>query len=119
MKKIVILLVILSVSFTYAQDKKETKLDKKGDLTLATYYHDNGEVQQTGTFNINGKLQGEWTSFNTQGNKVALGTYDNGKKVGKWFFWDGDSLKEVDYIDSKIVSVNQWGNKTKVAGSNK
>lgn len=119
MKKIVLLLIILSASFTYAQDKKETKLDKKGDLTLATYYHDNGEIQQTGAFNVDGELQGEWASFDNTGKKVALGTYDNGKKVGKWFFWNEDSLKEVDYIDSKIVSVNNWDNKTKVAVSNK
>ena len=110
---------MLSVSFTYAQDKKETKLEKKGDLTFVTYYHDNGEVQQKGAFNVKGKLQGEWTSFDINGNKVALGTYDNGKKVGKWFFWEGESLKEVDYIDSKIVNVSQWDNKTKVAVSNR
>lgn len=119
MKKIVLILIMLSVSFTYAQDKKQVKLDKKGDLTLATYYHDNGEVQQKGYFNVEGKLQGEWTSYNEDGQKVALGNYENGKKAGKWFFWDGESLKEVDYIDSKIVSVNKWDNKTKVAFSNK
>jgi len=116
MKKITILLIMLSVSFTYAQ---ETKLEKKGDLTLVTYYHDNGEVEQTGAFNADGELQGEWSSFDTNGKKMALGTYQNNRKVGKWFFWDGDSLKEVDYIDSKIVSVNKWDNKTKVAVSNK
>tara|TARA_R100001369_G_scaffold89404_1_gene127008 strand:+ start:592 stop:924 length:333 start_codon:yes stop_codon:yes gene_type:complete len=110
---------MLSISFTYAQDKKETKLEKKGDLTLVTYYHDNGEVEQTGTFNADGELQGEWRSFDANGKKMALGTYQNNRKVGKWFFWDGDSLKEVDYIDSKIVGVNKWDNKTKVAVSNK
>jgi antitoxin component YwqK of YwqJK toxin-antitoxin module len=115
MKKIVILLVMLSVSFTYAQNTTQPKLEKKGDLTIATYFHDNGEVQQTGAFNVEGKLQGEWTSFDAEGNKVAVGTYNAGKKVGKWFFWEGNSLKEVDYIDSKIVSVNKWDNKTKVA----
>lgn len=119
MKKIVILLVMLTVGFTYAQDKKETKLEKKGDLTLVTYYHDNGEVQQTGAFNAEGKLQGEWTSFDLKGNKVAIGTYEAGKKVGKWFFWEGNSLKEVDYFDSKIVNVNEWDNKTEVAIRNR
>lgn len=115
MKKLIILLVMLSVGFTYAQNNTEPKLEKKGDLTIATYYHDNGEVQQKGAFNADGKLQGEWTSFDADGNKVAVGTYEAGKKVGKWFFWEGDSLQEVDYIDSKIVTVNKWNNKTKVA----
>lgn len=110
---------MISVSFTHAQEKNETKLEKKGDLTLVTYYHNNGEIQQKGAFNSDGKLQGEWTSYDDNGKKVAIGTYDNNRKVGKWFFWDGDSLKEVDYIDSKIVSVNKWDNKTEVVVSNK
>ncbi|WP_299365310.1 nicotinic acid mononucleotide adenyltransferase [Winogradskyella sp.] len=115
MKKIMIFLLMMSVSFIYAQDRKEPKLEKKGDMTYITYYHDNGEVSQTGQFNAEGKLHGEWRSYDIDGNKVAIGTYDNGKKVGKWFFWQGDSLKEVDYIDSKVISVNQWDNKSKVA----
>ncbi|WP_178987207.1 toxin-antitoxin system YwqK family antitoxin [Winogradskyella schleiferi] len=119
MKKIAIILVMLCVGFTYAQDNIQPKLEKKGDVTMATYFHDNGEVAQTGTFNAEGKLQGEWTSFDAEGNKVALGTYDAGKKVGKWFFWEDNSLKEVDYVDSKIVTVNKWDNKTTVAISNR
>ncbi|MDN3491928.1 toxin-antitoxin system YwqK family antitoxin [Winogradskyella bathintestinalis] len=115
MKKIVVVIVILCVGFTYAQDKNHVKLEKKGELTVATYFHDNGEIQQTGTFDVNGKLDGKWTSFDVEGNKLAVGNYNAGKKVGKWFFWEGDSLKEVDFVDSKIVSVNQWDNRTKVA----
>ena len=115
MKKIVIVFLMLCTGFTYAQDKKEPKLEKKGDLTLVIYYHDNGEVQQTGAFNSDGKLQGEWTSFDEEGNKVAVGTYEAGKKVGKWFFWQGDTLKEVDYKDSRVVSVNNWDSNSKVA----
>lgn len=106
---------MLCVGLTYAQNDIQPKFEKKGDVTLATYYHDNGEVQQTGTFDADGKLQGEWTSFDKQGKKVTVGTYEAGKKVGKWFFWEGDTLKEVDYVNSKIVSVNKWDNRTKVA----
>ena len=118
MKNLVIVLMMFSVAFSYAQDSKEPRLEKKGDLTYVTYYHDNGEISQTGMFNAQGKVHGEWRSYDSEGNKVALGNYENGKKVGKWFFWQGESLKEVDFIDSKIVSVNQWDNKTTVAISN-
>ncbi|WP_092465676.1 toxin-antitoxin system YwqK family antitoxin [Winogradskyella thalassocola] len=110
MKKIVILLVMLSVGFTYAQNKTTPKLEKKGELTIATFFHDNGQVQQTGTYNADGKLQGEWTSFDSEGNKLAVATYDAGKKVGKWFFWGDNSLKEVDYKDNAIVTVVEWSN---------
>jgi len=114
-----VVFLMFCVGFTYAQNEKNPKIEKKGNLTLVTYYHDNGAVEQTGMFNEIGKLHGEWTSYDLEGNKVTVGTYDSGKKVGKWFFWEGDSLKEVDYIDSKIVNVNKWNNKTKVAISNK
>ncbi|WP_411765945.1 toxin-antitoxin system YwqK family antitoxin [Winogradskyella sp. A3E31] len=118
MKKISVILMILCVGFTFAQEKTQPKLEKKGDVTEATYFHDNGEVEQIGTFNEEGKLHGTWTSFDKQGNKVAVGKYDNGKKVGKWFFWSDDTLREVDYLDSRIVSVNKWDSKTKVAVRN-
>ena len=115
MKKIVVILVILSVGFTYAQDNNSPKVEKQGDLTLVTYFHDNGVVHQTGAFDSNGKLHGVWKSYDNDGSKVSIGTYKNGRKVGKWLFWNDDSLKEVEYIDSKIISVNEWNNKTKVA----
>ena len=115
MKKLIALLVMLSVSFGYAQENKEAKLEKIGDSTYITYFHDNGEISQTGMFNAEGKVHGEWKMYDVAGKKIALGSYDNGKKVGKWFFWEGESLKEVDYIDSRIVSINQWDSKTKVA----
>ena len=118
MKKIIVLLVMLAVGITYAQDNNSPIVEKQGDLTMVTYFHDNGEIHQTGAFDSEGKLHGVWKSFDTNGSKVALGTYENGKKVGKWLFWNGDSLKEVEYIDSKIVSVNKWNNKTKVAVRN-
>ena len=31
-------------------------------------------------------LQGTWLSFDVKGKKTAVGNYENGKKVGKWFF---------------------------------
>jgi hypothetical protein len=40
-------------------------------------------VQQQGHFL--GKLQGEWTSYDADGNKVAIGEYNKGQKVSKWF----------------------------------
>ncbi|QNK77187.1 nicotinic acid mononucleotide adenyltransferase [Winogradskyella sp. PAMC22761] len=110
MKKIVTLLVMLCVGFSFAQDKINPKLEKKDNLVLATYYHDNGEVQQVGTFDADGKLQGEWTSYDANGKKLASATYEKGKKVGKWFFWGNDSLKEVDYKNNSVVHVVEWSN---------
>lgn len=118
MKKILFIVLVLSVSFAFAQEKPNAELNKDGDLTVATYYHDNGAIEQQGTFNKEGELHGVWTSYDLNGNKVTVGNYVNNKKVGKWLFWSGDKLKEVDYIDSKITSVSEWTDKVQVATSN-
>jgi len=120
MKKSILLLAFLFVAASsYGQADTKLKTEKKGDLTEATYFYADGTIQQKGTFNAEGKLYGTWTSYDINGNKLAVGNYDNNKKVGKWFFWTDGKLSEVDYIDSRIVSVNEWKDKTKVAVRNR
>ena len=118
MKKIFAILLMLSVTLTFAQEKPNAESNKDGDLTVATYYHDNGAIEQQGTFNKEGELHGVWTSYDLDGNKVTVGNYMNNKKVGKWLFWSGNKLKEVDYIDSKIAAVSEWTDKVQIATSN-
>lgn len=115
MKKIIALLMILSVSFTFAQEQPKVELTKDGEMTMATYYYENGTIEQQGTFNADGKLHGVWTSYDVNGKKLAMGKYVNGKKDGKWLFWTNNKLREVDYVDSKVASVNEWTDKVKVA----
>ena len=116
MKKSILLLGLLFVAAsTFGQADTNVKIEKKGDITEATYYYQDGTLQQQGTFNADGKLHGTWTSFDVNGKKLMVGNYDNNKKVGKWFFWADGKLKEVDYVDSRIVNVNEWNEKTKVA----
>ncbi|MGR7812547.1 toxin-antitoxin system YwqK family antitoxin [Lacinutrix undariae] len=118
MKKIILVAALFFVSLSFAQDKPKVQIEKQGDLTQATYFHDNGVVEQQGTFNEEGELHGTWTSFDNAGNKVAVGNYNEGAKEGKWFFWTEDTLKEVDYRDSKVASVNQWKQSTDLAINN-
>ncbi|SDR68621.1 hypothetical protein SAMN04515667_0288 [Formosa sp. Hel1_31_208] len=118
MKKIFTILLMLSVTFAFAQEQQKVDLKKDGDVTVATYYHDNGAIEQQGTFNEAGELHGIWTSFDAKGNKVTMGNYHSGKKVGKWLFWSDNSLREVDYVDSKITSVSEWKDKVLLAVGN-
>ena len=108
MKKLVVLLVMFSISLTFAQKTQNVKYTKQGDLTAAVYFYDNGSIQQEGTFNKDGQLHGIWTSYDVEGNKVAVGKYVDGKKVGKWYFWTKDNIvREVEYSDSRIVNVTE------------
>ena len=105
MKKLILIFALLVAGYGFAQ-KPNVKLEKVGDLTLATYYYDNGKIEQQGTFNNEGKLQGKWVSYDIDGNKLSIGYYDNGLKVGKWVFWQDGVQKEVEYKNSKITNVS-------------
>jgi antitoxin component YwqK of YwqJK toxin-antitoxin module len=118
MKRLVLIAVFLLSGITaFAQNDVKPTFEKEGDLIKATYYHDNGAVAQTGFYNLQGKLEGVWKSYDENGKKVAVGNYENGKKVGKWFFWKSNSLSEVDYVNSTIKDVNVWQRSTTVVSN--
>ncbi|NNF20252.1 MAG: nicotinic acid mononucleotide adenyltransferase [Flavobacteriaceae bacterium] len=115
MKKLIALCTIcLVVNFGFSQEKKEVKVNKDKNLVEVVYYHDNGEISQMGTYNFKGELHGKWTSFDEQGNKSSIGTYENGVKTGKWFFWGQDKLREVDFDNNAIASVQEWSNSSQL-----
>lgn len=91
-----------------AQENQPT-YKKSGDMVLATYYHDNGQVAQHGYY-LDGKLHDEWSMYDQEGNKIANGHYNMGKRTGKWFFWNKEEVKEVDFADNKIVNVVKHDN---------
>ncbi len=106
MKKIMIAAVLLSVGILSAQEVKP-KHEIQDQMVKSTYYYDNGQVKQQG-FYKDGKLHGAWVAYNEDGTKRAMGEYNNGAKTGKWFFWTGAVLNEVDYADSRIAEVRKW-----------
>ncbi|GIZ09303.1 toxin-antitoxin system YwqK family antitoxin [Flavobacterium sp. UMI-01] len=107
MKKYIILSVLLLSGMLFANEGKPKLEAAVNNTVIATYYHDNGQVQQTGAFK-DGKLHGEWVSYDENGKKIAMATYVNGQKAGKWFIWNEGTLNEVDYANNKIVAVKNW-----------
>jgi antitoxin component YwqK of YwqJK toxin-antitoxin module len=106
MKKILIMGAILITGLTFAQAAKPV-LEQDGYLVKATYYYDNGQIQQQGHFK-DGKLEGQWVAYDLNGNKKSIGEYKSGEKTGKWFFWNDKSLSEVDYSRSRVSEVKSW-----------
>jgi antitoxin component YwqK of YwqJK toxin-antitoxin module len=103
MKKCVILAAMMFSGILVAQEIKP-ELEAVGNKVKATYYFENGKVQQEGFFK-DGKLDGVWVSYDEKGNKVAVGEYTDGLKTGKWIFFKENSLCEVAYENSKISSI--------------
>lgn len=116
MKKAVILMAMIFVTaFTYGQENRVQKLNKETNLIEVTDYHDNGMISQEGTFNLKGQLHGEWLSYDDLGNRISQGSYENGDKSGKWFFWSNDTMKEVEYNKNQIASVDGVKKSSRVA----
>jgi antitoxin component YwqK of YwqJK toxin-antitoxin module len=53
--------------------------------------------------------------FDEKGEKIAMGSYQQGKRTGKWFFWSEESLKEVDFVNNKMAKLVQWNNQESLA----
>ena len=114
MKKLLILIVALICSAAlFSQEVKKNVLEVENNLIKVTMFHDNGEISQTGYYTLDGKLHGNWFSYDAEGNKLVSAEYDNGKKVGKWTFIEKDVLRDVDYTKNKIYYVKEIiGNST-------
>lgn len=114
MKNILTALALVFSVVLFAQEvEKKPKLEIENGMVKATYYHDNGKVAQSGNY-LDGKLHGEWKSYDVEGNTLAIANYNMGEKTGNWFFYDGNTLKEVTYQNSAIASVNTWNQTNKV-----
>ena len=101
-----ILSAILFTGVLFAQTAKPV-LEPFGNKIKATYFHENGQVQQVGYFE-NGKLEGLWESYNEDGARIATGEYSKGVKTGKWLFWTNEQLAEVNYSKNNITAVKSW-----------
>lgn len=121
MQKLLVIMVFLCGVATMNGQSTPVKNSyvEKGDVIEAKIYFDSGQLSQTGFYTKDGKLTGSWVSFNRKGEKTAVANYDRGVKVGKWFFWNNETLTEVDYDNSKIAAVNVWKNKDTQVVSNK
>ena len=104
MKKYLLIVVMMVSGIAFSQDNTPV-LEAEGQLVKATYYHDNGTVQQVGYFK-DGKLDGKWTSYDVNGNVKAIAEYTNGVKSGNWtYFSNNVTTTEVAFADNQIVSV--------------
>ncbi len=103
MKKYMIIGAVLISSMIFAQ-KGTPKLEVVDNMVKATYYYDNGKIQQEGFFK-DGKLEGKWIAYDAQGNKLSVGEYSNGQKTGKWFFYNEAKLSQVDYTNNQVAYV--------------
>ncbi len=104
---LLIVFLFFTTIMVSAQEKKDSFV-KTGDQIEATFFHDNGQIAQTGNYNKQLKLHGEWISYDRKGLKTARAHYKNGEKVDTWMFYSDNVINEVTYINSKVTKVKTW-----------
>jgi antitoxin component YwqK of YwqJK toxin-antitoxin module len=115
MKNIVVLAFMMISTVVFSQE--QPKLENIDDHVKATYFYENGNIRQVGTF-VDGKLDGKWVSYSEEGNIQMVAQYLNGKRNGKWQLFETPFVtKEVDYKNDSIVQIVTI-NKNPVAYSN-
>ena len=109
MKKMILIALMMVSGVIFAQG--EPQLEAVVQLVKATYFYDNGNVQQVGYFK-DGKLEGKWTSYSENGAIQTIAEYSNGEKTGKWqFFNNAVAVKEVDYSKNQIAVIKDLNTK--------
>jgi antitoxin component YwqK of YwqJK toxin-antitoxin module len=106
MKKYILVSVLLFSGIIFAQSI-QPNYEVQGSLIKATYFYDNGQIKQEG-FYKDGKVHGKWISYSEVGEKIAMGEFNKGQKTGKWFFWNKNSLCEVNYSNSQVADIVKW-----------
>lgn len=107
MKKYFLIVVIMVSGIVFSQDNTPV-LEAEEQLVKATYFYDNGTIQQVGYFK-DGKLDGKWTTYDESGNVTTIAEYTDGVKSGKWkYFSNKVTVSEVDFRNNKIVAVKKF-----------
>ncbi len=115
MKKLIYISLMMISGVVFAQENP--KLEVVDQQVEATYYHENGTIQQVGKFK-DGKLEGKWISYSENGNVQTIAQYKEGLKNGKWqFFETTNIIKEVHYNNNRIEKVTLL-NQNPIAVSN-
>lgn len=108
MKKLLLIIaILLSGHFVYAQGEDTIKMIKQGELTEVTINYNNGNIMQHGFLTADNKLHDVWQSYYEDGRKKCDAIYENGEKVGVWFYYYTDKTTKVTYEKNKIVNVEE------------
>ena len=109
MKKLILIAVLMIFGLGFSQSNNPV-LEVEGQLVKATYFHENGKVQQVGYFK-EGKLDGTMKTYDRRGNLLQEAHYKDGLKHGKYIIYGkkGVIIKEMEFSEGMQVIEGQTG----------
>lgn len=109
MNKIIYLIsFFLFTSFIYSQEDKNRKVVPVGDMFEVTIYYDNGNIMQHGFLSKDLQLHASWESYYEDGRRKCYATYNEGAKVGIWYYWYDNKITKVEYENNSVISVEDF-----------
>ena len=123
MKKIFLIIPLLSISLLFSQQREEIierhsngvkKLifvykgkGSKERLVRKLEYYDNEEIKSS-TYWEKGKENGKYTSWHPNGQKFKEGTYKDGAFNKRWVSWDnnGEKKEELTFDNGKLIETD-------------
>ena len=85
-----------------------SKHEIKVDLTEITLYYENGPIMQQGFYIADSKLHASWESYNSDGSKKCIASYNYGVKISIWTYWSGNKITKLTYDNNKIVNIEEF-----------
>ena len=55
-----------------------------------------------------GKLDPAWESYNLDGTRKCLATYNYGVKIGTWTYWNDNKVTKIEYDNNKVVKIEEF-----------
>ena len=86
--------------FENGQIKSEGWLEHNKKTKYWHFYYNNGNLKSKGHYNNNLKT-GYWYYYNDENTVTSEGYYTKNEKNGWWKNYKGDTIEEVEYINSK------------------
>ena len=109
MKKFITLFSFIMFGlYSNAQNQIIETVKVTNGLTEVNIYYENGAIMQHGFYTKKGELHNSWESYYIDGSKKCLATYQKGKKVGVWTYWDNGIISKVEYKDNKVISIKEF-----------
>lgn len=72
-----------------------------------TTWHENGQKKEQGTFDF-GKRIGKFMAWHPNGQKASEGNYDEGKQHGRWVWWHSNGQKQTEGHYTKGRRTGDW-----------
>lgn len=97
---IFIVLVFLSI---VSMGQKDSRFIVEEDRIKKITYHEEGNIRETGYYDLKGNRIGVWIMYHINGNVSMVGEFRNGLKHNEWSVYNsnGELISKMFYKDGK------------------